>query len=144
MSDLPCGCELIGRAERSNEPEVAAQMREQGEARQANWRCPFGGHEPPANADELPGPAQETLEAVGTLTGVKCLRTCPLYYARLPQVAEACKARRWAERGELRTLYPDPPGVLLEAIDLVDAGISARMADDMARTKSKRGKSDGD
>lgn len=136
MSDLPCGCELLRRAER--EDDAREQLEDSGRARQANWRCPFGGHEPFGEAEELPAPAQETLVAVETLTGARGLRTCPMYYARQPQVAEACRARKWAERGELRTRYGEVSGVLMEAIELVDYSIGARMADDSERARSKR------
>ena len=138
MSDVPCGCELLRLVERDDNDETRPQLEDSGRARQANWRCPFGGHDMPDDAEALPPPAQETLVAVERLTGARGLRTCPMYYARQPQVAEACRARKWAERGELRTRYGEVSGVLMEAIELVDYSIGARMADDSERARSKR------
>lgn len=137
MSDVPCGCELLRRAERDDD-ETRPQLEDSGRARQANWRCPFGGHDMPDDVEQLPAPAQETLVAVERLTGARGLTTCPVYYARQPWVREACNARRWAERGELRSRYGEVSGVLCEAIDLVEHSIAARMGDDGERAKSKR------
>jgi len=137
MSDLPCGCEMLRRAERIDD-ETRPQLEECGRARQAAWRCPFGGHDLPDDAEALPAVAQETLVAVERLTGARGMRTCPTFYARQPWVREACAGRKWAERGELRTRYGEVSGVLCEAIDLVEHSIAARMADDSERARSKR------
>lgn len=142
MSDLPCGCELARRAERESE-EIRPELEEQAVARQRNWSCPFGRHDLPDDVSRLPGPAQETLVAVETLTGARGLTTCPLYYVRQPHVAEACRARKLAEQHLLTVRYGDVPGVLLEAIELVDAGINARLADDSERSKQKGGSNGG-
>jgi len=139
MGAAGCGCAILDRSEREPDPQVAATQRERGERMRRVWCCPCGTREPPPeSAEALPEAAREALDAVEHVTGARGLTTCPLFYARLPWVAEAVRARRWAERGDLRTRYPDPPAVLLDAIDAVDAGIGARQAADEHERELKR------
>lgn len=38
----------------------------------------------------------------------------------------AWRARRWAERGQLQLVEPDPPAALIEAVDVIDRALAAR------------------
>lgn len=137
-----CGCAQIERAEREPDPDGAAVLRASGERLQRVWQCPCAtGREPPASAEGLPAPAQEALEHVERLCGGGGFTTCPLFYARLSWVRESVRARRWAERGELRAYTGEPTRVLLDAIDAVDAGIGARQhADEIERENKRKAK----
>lgn len=134
-----CGCATLDRAERARDPDEAEAYRDKGARERAVWRCPCGtGALPPGDPAELPGPAREALVAVEHLTGARGLTTCPLFYARLPWVRDAVEARKWAERGELRSYAGAPSRVLLDAISAVDAGIAARQAADEHERELKR------
>lgn len=144
MSDAPCGCEMEMRAERQADELHEAALREQAAVWQRRWKCPRATRQPPPDVVDLPQQAADALASVERLTGAAGLTTCPLHYARDPAVAEACKARKWAERGELRSAVGVPSAVLIDAIDLVDRSIAARHADDSARAKrAAKSKHDG-
>jgi len=138
MAPHPCGCLTADRATDSA-PDEAAVARELGDARARAWRCPCAtGEDPPQSADELHPLAQEAVDRVSALTGARGMTTCPLWYARLPWVGEACRERKWAERGLLAQRVGEAAPAYMDAIDCIDASVNARMADDLRRAREKR------
>ena len=80
-----------------------------------SWRCGYLPDQP--SERRYTGPMGQDWPIVPT--------TCPGYTTSLPQVYEAARARKWAERGMLRDLEDDDLNpVMLAAIDILDIGIS--------------------
>jgi hypothetical protein len=124
--------------ERAIDPKAAATLETNGRAYMATWRCP----NLPAEArprEPLSPPCAEALARVAMVTGAKGVSTCPHYATRAAWVHRVVQARRWREHGHLTDRYGALTQALAEALEAVDAGVSARERDDDER-REKRSK----
>lgn len=98
------------------------------------WSCPGASAAEPTDVTD---DAKRSLQAVGALTGLQDLRTCPLWYASQPCAHAASRARRWRDKGQLGNL-DEQPAALADAIDQIDFAVEDRQQDDDRRRKEKR------
>lgn len=117
--------------------EAKAKQGDEGEALehfgreyQKEWRCPFAGFKEPKIADKrrLTKACQHAIEGVEQLIGAppNSFATCPSYYARTPDVAEAINARWHAEHGGLADYMPNAPQAIYDAIALINGAVNER------------------
>lgn len=115
---------------------------------QKAWGCPVGCHEP---LKQLSPAQQESLEAVGNLTGADCSEctTCPRadlhhinnkgevnQFAR--DIESTINARLWRDKGQLQLLVgPDPQNTLVEAIECLDHADIQRHNYDVRKANEK-------
>lgn len=154
VGPVGCGCELREDAATAADESTRAALEAVAPAACERWQCPAAdarawylaqlGVPPPETADHLDEGCREVLAAVERLTGAKGLTTCPMFYTRLPWVHAAARARRWAERGELRAAVGHPTAVLISAVDLVDRGIGRQQQREADRRKAEAAKQKND
>jgi hypothetical protein len=102
------------------------------------WRCPNAGHDepPPGSAPADPACAA-ALDNVARLTGVRC-EGCPNWHTSRPWVLRAASARRWRDKGQLQLRVRVLSAAMAEAIDAIDAGVTAREDYDLRRLREER------
>jgi hypothetical protein len=135
---------MMEDAARSVDAYDAADLEFQGERLRAMWRCPVGGMEPPASAEDLPFECQGVLRAVHTVTEADGFTTCPMASGRLLWVHRAARARGWRDHGELGAREADPPATLLEAIDIIDDAYGARLEQENKQRQREAEKNQAD
>jgi hypothetical protein len=104
----------------------------------ARWRCPNAGHDEPQPGAAHPDPAcAAALDGVARMTGVRC-ETCPHWHTSRPWVLRAANARRWRDKGQLQLRARTVSAALADAIDAIDAGVTAREDYDHRRREEER------
>lgn len=129
MKPAQCGCDRLAEAAKIEDDESRLDEVAAAERNQREWRCPCAGFPVPSDGDPpLAGPCASVAEGVSRLTGFENIKTCPLWYARLPWVDRVCRARVWQrmERGRLEDIEPVVSGALVDAILAVSDGVNAR------------------
>ena len=79
--------------------------------RRERMRCGYIPHERWETADRV-------IEIADLRSGIINPSVCPGYSTQLPKVLEAARAWGHWERGQLQLRYADPPGELLDLIEL--------------------------
>lgn len=114
----------------------------QGETEQRAWSCPVAGFDEP---DEAPFDCRTALGNVKRALGAEGFRTCPLYYTRLPWVANVVELYEAKRMRLLHVADPDMNAPTFEALVTLDRAIRKRHAReekkraDELKAKSERG-----
>lgn len=137
MVFAPCGCKALREADKLADEDAAKVQRANAIEAQADWGCPFAGHDPHA---ELSRDCQTTLGNLERLTElpVKQARTCPRVYASTPLAISACVWRNRVKDGHPLVSLPGP---LVDAIDCLGVAEGVRMQhqhDEMRREQEAR------
>jgi hypothetical protein len=66
------------------------------------------------------------------------LQSCPWALLESPDVREVSEAHRWWKQGQLIIRYPNPPAVLLRAIDDFESGSNRGQHDKFERNKNRQ------
>lgn len=66
------------------------------------------------------------------------LQSCPWALVNSDAVAEVSSAAKWFEKGQLETKYPNPPTLLLNAVEAFDNGINRGQNDRFERERRER------
>jgi hypothetical protein len=132
----PCGCQLLRDAAREPDPTARSTIEMDALVAQLAWGCPKATGRAPDGAGL--GPAQrEAADRVATLTGFAGKDTCPLWYASLPWVHRAARAYRWRESPLFGAIEPEPSAVLVDAVEQVENGVTARQAYDAEKWRER-------
>lgn len=146
MAGAQCGCALLEEADRLplGADDEADELRARGEALQAEWRCPAGGFDPPADAD-LTDECREARAAAQKVVRAALPPGCPMHCLRAPHVHRAVRAWRWWSKGQLHLAEGHAPGgALCDAIDAVQEGVAAAEAAALDRMKAERDRAEAE
>lgn len=142
MGRAPCGCDLDATARADPDPRGREVLLGDAARMQARWACPFSTDE----RTKLPRPGTTTdPECLATLRGVEALvgaevgeyRGCPCATLRSDDTEQALRAFRWWKAGQLALRVGSPNAALVEAIDLIQSGLSQRETDDLRRLRER-------
>lgn len=145
MCDRPCGCSARIDAEREIDPDGRAEKLRLADEFARDWRCPIAAGEQRFGAlgDADEALTRETLDRIGRLTGcdLSDVRTCPVALTYDADVHRAMRAWKWREKGALQYVEPNPPAVLLAAVDEISEAVeSCRLDVEKRRLKAMQDK----
>lgn len=142
MGRAPCGCDLDEAARRDPDPRGREVLLGDAARAQARWGCRFAVD--PVSKQPLPGVTTDP-GCVATLRGVEALvgaeegeyQGCPCSTLRSDDTELALRAFRWWKAGQLTLRVGTPNAALVEAIDLIQSGLSQRETDDLRRLRER-------
>lgn len=130
MQHAPCGCDVIEKAASHPDDRIRRALTKDGERARAGWRCPS------ATLPLAPALGEKQIAAVEAcerLVGGVLPRQCPGLCVRTQDAHDVYHAHAWQKTGQLREFVPNPPKVLIDAINAYSQGIALRDAEQAQR-----------
>ncbi len=146
METYPCGCDELQSAEKIDHEGNRAQRVAYARDLQRRYGCPAAptpSRPMPRNRSGIDPRLIPTIERVERLTSCVpgSLHTCPLAYARTPDVSTANLYRNRRERRWLQQTAPDVlPARLVAQIEAIDRASDERMRFEMPKPKGEESK----